>query len=144
MSGLATIRVTSRVVEAAQFLARNRPSYWVAVHRAPATDIVRLPWKRKHKWTTADFRAKVLTWLRTWLSTRPWVSRWRLAEIAFSPGSLTRLEQLRLLLTITRKSDGHEYEVCAEFKQDDVVDLNTAQVAEVFERLGTVIDDQAT
>jgi hypothetical protein len=83
-----------------------------------APDLKSLPWDRRPQdaWTTPQFRERVRIWLAEMIDANPWMYRWRIRERATAPRlSVLRLEEPLLIITVTRRSDGREFETSLQW-----------------------------
>jgi hypothetical protein len=105
-----------------------------------APDVADLPWKRSRgdEWTDATFRAVVLDWLRAFLRDRSAFGRWRVVEKATAVRS-RRLppEQHYLVVSVTRRSDGAEFESSVQFPPDK---RERAEATALLDKVGAAID----
>ncbi len=105
-----------------------------------APDVADLPWSRARgdEWTDEEFRAVVLGWLRTYLRDRPALGRWRVVERASAPRA-RRLppEKHYLVVAVTRRSDGAEFESSIPFPPDR---RESAEALVLLDRIGVAID----
>ncbi|HEY5550558.1 MAG TPA: hypothetical protein VIK52_01620 [Opitutaceae bacterium] len=103
-------------------------------------DIDDLPWKRARgdEWTLPDLRRLVFDFIVGFFDSRDWPTSWEVVEKASAVRSgRLPVEQYHLVLAMTRKKDGHRYEVAVTFPSDARADrpdlvsavLNQAAVA---------------
>lgn len=105
-------------------------------------DIEGLPWIRVHgdEWTLPDLRRLVFDFIVAFFDSRGWPSGWEVVEKASAVRS-GRLpaEQFHLVLSMTRKKDGHRYEIAVTFPPDARAD-QPARVRTVLNQAAVALD----
>jgi len=95
-----------------------------------APDIKGLPWDRRtyDAWTTVAFRVLARAWIVDMFIANPWMYLWRIRERSTQARlSTLRLTEPILLVVVTRRSDGREFETSISWTARERDDAALAQ-----------------